>query len=1084
MRLKSIPILAAALSMTAVLHAQDAVQIDDALFTVGVTTDVSGSDYAYLLWQASDDSILKGDKSFAIYKKSGAPSSGNPFSRVSITKVHQDPALIVPLLTRSERVGQDLVVFEETITNLFQDAMPAVALTLGERVAAVIQGAIVDDELRANLMLLSRQHPAAALSLGQAWVEPVNGLTTFEIREWSDGTDLAVVGRVTLDPAAPSALIAPNALYAVPDLTPKGHLNVKLRWAAPNALRRLTLLTSGYDIFRIDKGFAFDKGYHVTPPSSALMRTLVASQPEAVRVNNLPVMTERDLTAAQSNNASDKDTWFVADDNDRFTDGGVPFVNGDEFYYFVAARDVLGNNGAISQGLLVKVCDRMPPPPPQRISVTNAYDYTSSAGGEQRLQVNWPKAKSDPDSGNMEYHVYRWETIEEMNQFQNIVDPATGDPFMRRIGMVTHSDTIWQYSFKDDGAGAPSLNKADPGNGDNAGQTFWYTVRVKDLGACGGNFSGNSAPVFGVLRDRRGPETAVGSVDPCCFKPSVEFEDNTSEPNPGGDPDTDYLELWCEHPLGPPPAFADFYGPGQEIIGRVRFEKVGIKYVASTILEYQKGEVSNAVYGCRVVMANGKISNTSLTNPQTPSSGTLRTRLTWTSSLVKSQKATDCGGNVVDPVDPFTGIVTGPSGTFTTSLGTREYKIYRRVDGGRRTLIDQGTTTTENPLDIDWEDPSPPANGGEACYFVQLFDVQGNPGAMAELGCVEIQSDAFLPTPMLAPLEGAGTEGNPEMTITWFCTPYGVERFEIWIAAENGQRPATLIEELRGDLAGTPNSAAAYPDYDFSVFETQRVAGGSATAQFSYQVPIETGVTYRVAVRAVASGDYAARAAGDHSNLGDFLWVSTQNSTGADVPWPARPRPEIEDFHEGIKSVFLDIGTSQVRCPAVRIGEARNTSYSQSADRDGKGYLIYQVDSWDDPLSWLYTNDNAADNGIDGFEKSVFSVVMYRFQVPNANRPNVSGEIVQVTPMMEQMAFDRIINGQGQRELQLRDPYVGLFPHSATLCSAKIQNSTHDLLLFDSQPVIKGASYKYLLARYGQGKEVEQVIDCGTVTIP
>ena len=267
MRLKSILFLAAAFSVSAILHAQDAVQIDDALFTVGVTTDVSGSDYAYLLWQASDDSILKGEKSFAVYKKSGAPSSGNPFSRVSITKVHQDPALIMPLLARSERVGEDLAVFEETITKLFQDAMPAVALTLGERVAAVIQGAIVDDGLRSNLMLLSRQHPAAALSLGQAWVEPVSGLTTFEIREWSNGADAAVVGRVTVDPAAPSPLIAPTALYAVPDLTPKGHLNVKLRWAAPNPLRRLTLLTSGYDIFRIGKTYAVNKGYDVIPPT-------------------------------------------------------------------------------------------------------------------------------------------------------------------------------------------------------------------------------------------------------------------------------------------------------------------------------------------------------------------------------------------------------------------------------------------------------------------------------------------------------------------------------------------------------------------------------------------------------------------------------------------------------------------------------------------------------------------------------------------------------------------------------------------------------------------------------------------------
>lgn len=53
----------------------------------------------------------------------------------------------------------------------------------------------------------------------------------------------------------------------------------------------------------------------------------------------------------------------------------------------------------------------------------------------------------------------------------------------------------------------------------DANKTYWYTVRAVDDNDCVGckaNVSGNSAPGFGVLRDRVGPDAATGSLTIQC----------------------------------------------------------------------------------------------------------------------------------------------------------------------------------------------------------------------------------------------------------------------------------------------------------------------------------------------------------------------------------------------------------------------------------------------------------------------------------------------------------------------------------------------------------------------------------------
>src|SRR5205085_1894203 len=145
----------------------------------------------------------------------------------------------------------------------------------------------------------------------------------------------------------------------------KGDLNVKLRWATPDELRRLALLNYGFNVYRMAKIFAESRNYHLTPPPTAELRSLAGVNPDVQQVNRLPVLKAKDFDAASvldfTSPVADTNTVFIADDQNRFEPGGVPFKDGADFYYFVTARDILGRDGLVSPGALVRICKRMPP---------------------------------------------------------------------------------------------------------------------------------------------------------------------------------------------------------------------------------------------------------------------------------------------------------------------------------------------------------------------------------------------------------------------------------------------------------------------------------------------------------------------------------------------------------------------------------------------------------------------------------------------------------------------------------------------------------------------------------------------------
>src|SRR5262249_25303615 len=92
-----------------------------------------------------------------------------------------------------------------------------------------------------------------------------------------------------------------------------------------------------------------------------------------------------------------------------------------------------------------------------------------------------------------------------------------------------------QTSFLDDVAGSPVV--AGTSN-------YWYTIRAVSQAACDALLSPQSAPAWGVLRERSAPDPTTGSVNGSCGTPVVMFQNFNTLTNPP-DTNTVYYRFTC-----------------------------------------------------------------------------------------------------------------------------------------------------------------------------------------------------------------------------------------------------------------------------------------------------------------------------------------------------------------------------------------------------------------------------------------------------------------------------------------------------------------------------------------------------------
>ena len=221
---------------------------------------------------------------------------------------------------------------------------------------------------------------------------------------------------------------------------------------------------------------------------------------------------------------------------------------------------------------------------------------------------------------------------------------------------------------------------------------------------------------------------------------------------------------------------------------------------------------------------------------------------------------------------------------------------------------------------------------------------------------------------------------------------------------------------------------------------------------FTITVDINTNIEYTVFVRALS----ADGGEGPLSNIQQFKW-SPARLDQPEVPWPARDLPSVNaSFHPDIRATQLSNVYDGL---AVRIGRVPADPFGQLQTN----FPVRVPNHTENPLNWVFTNVTSGE--------SVLPIALYRYQVANANYPNVSGDVAQVSPLMERIAF--AVSGG---DVLLYDPFIRLWRDM-------IATPYYDLYVIDTQPVVIGARYKYLLVRFKPNHELDQVIATNEVEV-
>ena len=1048
----------------------------DIIYTVATTTtDTNGRPWAYILWQATTPGLLSG-RTFAVYSKPGEATNNAPYVRLTVVQLQTDARSIEPLLRRSENIGEKSWQLQQDMMQLFANLMPSNSISRADQLSAVIRGSLVDDGHYRNLVLLARNHPGVALCMGFADAELVStSKTTFEIRNFdlAKNQDVAVVGRVTVDTGSPDTLPAPGSPVLMPDPSPRGDINLKFRWGTPDSLRRLGLLHFGYNLWRVPKAYAeaSSNKWDVMPPALGVFAARALTESNIVkRVNRVPIVPGKIFTLTEATNVyaptGDSNTMFIADDDGRFRPGytNYGFTNGAKFYYFATARDILARDGQSSLGTLATVCDRMPPPVPMGVRVINDYSYdTATLTSQQALRVIWNQVTNTTDIVS-NYWIYRWTSVTQMNAL-------SGNISNNLIAVVPHSGSWKTNSFLDVGPTSPTTT--------NFGQTFWYTVRAGDCAACGQNLSGNSGPAYGVLRQRVGPQAPTAVIDWNCPDPWLDYVRafNTTVQGPASNYNFNVTCVRSNSQF----AWAHFaviqniYDPQNKFFGFVTNDLglyfFGLNNTVNATFSYPTQVYASTTFYCQAGTYDGKltlvvaaptISEGGLPLP----SGQMVMEVDFSAHTILNRvndaknRRIDGPCRSHDPIDPGTGLITPINICIYPTAGSKEWRLYQRVDDGPLTLYGAGAVT--NGLSsICIPNDSVPANPGTLCFYGQVLDVNGNASPLVRFGCLDIGTADQLPTPLLASISSSGDTNSPGMNLVWFCPPSGLDRFEVWIGVKQGSPPPPQVLSSQLSFSNglifsqAVTNSSTNETYTFYEYRTPHIGQsfGNGTPQFLVNPTIEIGRSYAVLVKAV--GKHGG--SGPASNIETFQWKKT-NAPGPKVPWPARPLPTTNTTFGGF-AWFLAPSSSPpgLASPDNSVAVLIGACTLRESDVTGQRPIRLTAAN---PSLLVATNPAGA---------SLFPVVLYRYQTPNVNFPTVSGDVIQVSPLMEKIAY-----GFSGIYTYIYDPFI----------TVTQQGLVGYIWLLDTQPQISGATYKYLIVRFGANREIEEIIPTNEVPVP
>ena len=488
-----------------------------------------------------------------------------------------------------------------------------------------------------------------------------------------------------------------------------------------------------------------------------------------------------------------------------------------------------------------------------------------------------------------------------------------------------------------------------------------------------------------------------------------------------------------------------------------------------------------------------------------------RMRLLWNATVQDRGYQPDCPVLITRP--PGSNEVLGVLLNFVITRGTREWRLHRQCDKGPLTLIKSGITAFD-PVNaannqLSHEDKELPFGVSEVCWWAEVVDRHGNSSRLERLGCRSINRP---PAPVLAPIIGTGTPEEPAMIVRFFAPPQGVDHFEILIndvpatlpALKNIRAGVTLMPMAAKSASTSPMVIAAL--FGGTVVESFKVSqtiitgpvgtgdGGIGTGPlFSVTVPkLNPRIKQKLVVRAVTkNGTFSER-----SNGQSFDW-RLQEAPPAPaedpcLPWPARNLPEVVD------RTAVEPRIEALRCTAAMMPEdggptaAANFAkryplairvgiITQNSDMKPGHYPEGRLDGSPDAPEEIENYAGSFRDIIFKIPKatgstqkeSLFPFVVYRTQVANADFPAVSGDLVQVTPLM-----DRVAERTTQFSAILKDPYF-----LAARVPEEDSGSAGQFLLLDTQPAVRGAAYQYFIVRFRKDGEIDRVIRTNSVTV-
>lgn len=1155
---------------------------DRPLITVG--TALSGAVSGTCVMVQSEAPEDARTKLIQVFRKPGNASGGGSFTLCGQIRPQSDPRTVGTLLERGRRLfGDDLDALNRSIDEQLQAmklADGAVNVELREKLAVLVAASETDVKVLDNLRFLSRKFKGVGLAAGFTFAEEITGLHTYELRTSSGASTEpsaadVVIGRVTIDTASPVTLTAPDTLRAVTMTDARGHRVVRLRWASPDVLRRSGPLHFGYQLYRVPAA-SYDPSWVSPPAASALA---------AFRVNSAPILASEEMNAAEAETGAGSTlegrvssryhypaSWstttaavlsgdasyafpaneaarntlradrisslkLLNDEQGRFhfiDDGGVSAGTGSlepgaHLIYHVAALDIVGRPGALSEKLEVVVPRLEPSEAPKKVSVENRYSYAAGGVRTQRLEVRWPALR---DAGgtvrtDLKYMIYRWNAATEGERYAE--EPfGHGNTEFDTAGGFSAASIFGSEPELPVGlvAGPGDLAPADPADGmcswtdplvTEAYKSiqFHYTVRaVLDSGGGFPVISAPSAPARGVLRDRAGPDPATVGLE-------IPFG---------------HVVLDC----GNPPAEGNVRLPSDGVLIRVRCHAAAPELFAraefAIELDGQRIELGSAPFAadghatrsyhvsgvtsvtgkafCRAILANGLRSEEKFC----ALSRSKETR--YYSSLFNASYAFDgyvpygvCGGVYRQnwPAEP----PTPPSFTIYPAPDTYAYRIYRRVDFGDEELLataENASAAYDTAVEIRSSDTALPAHCRSVCYYYQGFDRHGNPGPRQRAGCLDFADAKLeLPVPDVVRLVRApgGTSSNPGLSLSWFCAPEGVEAFEILVRKGEGDPPSSL-----DDFPGAENllehqaANVVWEDQEWAVYRTQRINGLSQDAGvFTLSIGgIEAGAPYTFHVRAVgnsvADGTGVVSLTGEPGKGDTASWENAgelpSGPVSPDVPWPPRAiegaidlansrtlevngdlRPEFVNTKVGAgasiwKGAVVRIGEFSLAGPA---GTVESSTFARQFGQPGVRYVhsipAAAAADWKNCLFTITNLPAPADP--DTRVRTALPCVVYRMNVNAAGDP-ISRNLIQCSPRIDaDTAAIRLDGGSWKIE----DPHlhVGL----PQLVDGSYR---YPLYIKDTQPVIRGDRYRYLLALFRSNGELETVLDLGILTIP